>query len=630
MIAALVGNPNCGKTTLFNSLTASNVRVGNYPGVTVGVSTGVIKEVSEYELADLPGIYSLSDISEDERCALSFIERTKPDLIINVADASTLRRGLYLSLCLAERRIPMIIALSMTDEMKKSGGKVDTELLSREIGVPVVCAYSDNGTLSKELLGAIKSGGALPSLTEYKKQSLSAVCGETEHASFGRKRAGIKHGAEEISFEKSKQISETEHDKLIESKYYAADKLYAVSVSETDRKHAEKGSDCADKVLAGKLSYLIFALIMLTMFAVTFGIVSPFVSYVFDSLSDCLCEAAESLSKYEFISPLVGVIICDGIIKGVGSVISFLPVILTFFLMMSLIEDSGYAARAAFIFDFPMRRLGLSGKCIVPLITGGGCTVPAVMSSRTLTSGKERALCIFLIPYISCSAKIPVYTAVGGAVFGGRSALVVLLLYVFGLTVGVSASSAISHICNLHGGESFLLEIPPYRMPTSRTVFSMMLKRSREFISRAFSIIFVSSSLISLASALTPSFACAAYPEESILWKLGEFASPLFKPLGFGTVPFAAAVICGIAAKEAIVSTLAVTVGFELSALGISPAAAVAFLVFVCIGVPCAASLGAVRQECGSAVRCMIYSAAWFIISYILSFAAYRVALLIL
>ncbi len=588
MIAALVGNPNCGKTTLFNRLTGKELHVGNFPGVTVSASVGSSVTDGKVEFADLPGIYSLSEVSEDERCAVDFIKCVKPDIIVNVLDSTCLSRGLALTAELFRFGIPIVAVLTMTDELRRRGGSVDTDELSRRLSVPVVRAWNGTGEISSELSDILCSERALPTPHE------AIGCGASKP----------------------------------EERYRYADRVLS-GIYRCAQSSGPSGGKL-DRLLAGRWARWMFALILSGAFFIIFGVVSP----AADSVSERAIAGAygmlERLLGAPYISPIVRSLVCDGLVSGVGSVLSYLPVILSFFFVMSMIEDSGYAARCAYVFDAPLRRIGLSGRCMVPLICGGGCSVPAVMSTRTLTGGRERAICIFLIPYVSCSAKIPIYTTLCRAHLSVGAA-VLPLIYIFALSAGLALSTLISGT-GRGGEELFILEMPPYRVPSPYSSMRLMYRRTCEFLRRAFGIIFVSSAAVSIFANLTPQLTVPTVPEESILWQIGNMLVPLFSPLGFGSAAICAALLSGITAKEAIVSTLAVTLSRDHISLqsalsaAISPAAAVSLAVFIATGVPCIAAVGAVRQETGSVRRTVLYVAAWFAISYVLSLIAYSAA----
>ncbi len=651
MTAALVGNPNCGKTTLFNKLTGSDVRVGNFPGVTVSVNAGTINGLEGWELADLPGIYSLSGISDDERCAASFLEASAPELLINVIDGTTISRGLWLTLRLTSLDIPMIGIVTMMDEVERNGVQIDAAALSRELGFPVMEVSSSDEDLEQRVLSAIKRGGRIPcgrcgrsfrKRWYYADRGLGDCLSEIEdffsnsdesslsaafrsETAFLREREKLPSRLATIAASIERERGMSADEALASAGYKRSDEICAACVSKISTKQNSVG--LADKILTGKFSRIFFAAGILSAVWFIFGVFAREVTALLDGGLFYVSSVCSNLLNDIHASPVVSAIVCGGIIGGVGSVLSFLPVILAFFLFLSVLEDSGYASRAAYIFDSPMRRIGLSGRCIVPLITGGGCSVPAIMSTRTLTSGKERALCIFLIPYVSCSAKIPVYTTLAAAFFGRRSGAAVVFLWFFSLLVGIAASSVIGKIIG-GGKDIFVLEMPPYRMPSLGSVVAVMRRRTREFISKAFGVIFVSSVAISLLRSLTPAFTIADSPADSMLMKIGGFISPIFAPLGFGTAAFAAAAVCGITAKEAVVSTLAVVLSSPGSAFtssltsAVSPAGGVAFLVFVALGVPCVASLSAVKRELNFG-RAALLVLAWGTVSYVLSFVAY-------
>lgn len=659
MKAALVGNQNSGKTTIFNLLTGSNVKTGNFPGVTVNVNVGKIKNTDDCEIADLPGIYSLSGMSEDERCAIRFLTSQNPELIINVLDGTCLGRGLCLTTRLMDMKIPMIIVVNMMDEVKERGGKIDFSSLSECLGLPVIGVSASDEASFERLIGAIKKGGALGSISWYSADRRISECigdikemiGGAELRSYPAEYIaqllvegstprdvklpeGILSGIKARIKRFETRMNDSGAGALASARFAYIDRVCKKSVdipaSEGDKKSAD-----IDRILTGKAAHFIFFGIMFICFILTFDILSPALIKILESVVRAVYKITANALDFLSVSPVLKIIVCDGIISGVGSVLSFLPVILIFFFFLSLIEDTGYSARIAFIFDSAMRKIGLSGKCLVPLITGGGCSVPAVMSTRTLTSGRERALTIFLIPYVSCSAKIPVYAVFAAAFFRVHSIFAVAALYLFGIITGIISTALIKKITNIRESDIFYLEEPPYRMPALRNILSLMKRRSKDFLSKAFSVIFIASLIICIVNSLTPSLEAAHSHEESILYQIGKYIAPVFEPLGFGSVPFAVSIICGISAKEAIISTLAISLGTSAGALSdvlpsaLSVPSALSFLSFVVLGVPCIATIAALRRETKSLFRTLIYVLSWFAVAYVVSFFVYRTTLLI-
>lgn len=583
MLLALAGNQNCGKTTLFNALTGANQHVGNFPGVTVECKTGQIKSRPDITLADLPGTYSLRPYTTEEIITRDFLTEEKPDGIINIVDAVNIERNLYLTVQLLDLGIPAVIALSMTDVLQNSGGSVDTKKMSEILGVPVipVCASKNEGLLelteaaSRQAEKRVKPS---PVFTEAEINTARALFGGDINAS------------------------------LADMRYSFIEELCAGCVVKPKESKAHKRSLKADRLLTGRYTAIpIFLLVLFSMFFLTFDILGGSLSGALSAGMETLSAAAESALLAAGINPVIRSLITDGIFSGVGGVLSFLPIIVALFFFLSVLEDTGYMARVAFIMDAPMRRLGLSGKSFVPVLLGFGCTVPAVMASRTVSSERDRKMTVLLLPFMSCSAKIPVYTVFASAFFSGYEPLVITILYLTGVMTGIAAAAVLKRTVFRGEPVPFIMELPDYRLPSLKSVGLLMLEKSKDFIKKAFTVIFVSSVAVWFLRTFNMRLDIARCGAESILALFGRLLAPLFVPLGLGDWRIVTALISGISAKEAVVSTLSVLFGVGASELPGSIAAhfslpsAVGFLVFTLLYTPCIAGVSAMKREFGSA-----------------------------
>lgn len=600
---ALIGNPNCGKTTLFNRLTGSHQTVGNWPGVTVERKTGNLhtrftrKGTVPPEMIDLPGVYSLSAASLEEQIALKAIQETSPDILINILDATNPERNLYLTLQVLEKEIPTVIALNMMDEVSKLGGKVDTEQLSRRLGVPVVPISAIRGKGIRGLLKAVEE--------------------------IGEGRGGAR----------------PTRPTGVQSRYTYIEQL----VQETFSKEA-RGQDAVarslgiDRIITHRiLAYPIFFLIMGVVFGLTFYFPGAYLQdlmskLLFDHLSPWLCHLLITAG-----APvgLIG-LITDGILGGVGGVLLFLPQIAILFGLLSILEDSGYMARGAYIMDRPMRAIGLTGRAFVPLLMGFGCSVPAVMAARTAGSTREQRLAALLVPFVSCSAKLPVYAFIASAFFPKYAGLVILSLYGLGLLVGALVGVFVGKTVLGPTPASFVLELPPYRLPSLNSTLRHIGVRVGHFLQKAATLIFALSVLLWLLQNFDFRFCYVAEEGISMLEILGRGLAPIFKPLGFGVWQATVALLSGFAAKEAVVSSLCLFAGISggvagtggLAALsGIFPSAAsgYAFLVFVLFYTPCAATLTALRRELDSRKLTVIAELLRFALAYGITWVVYNI-----
>ena len=598
---ALAGNPNCGKTTLFNRLTGSSAAVGNWPGVTVERKVGYARRGgAEARVVDLPGVYSLSPYTPEEALAGNYLTRERPDLIINIVDASNLDRNLYLTTELMELDIPVVIALNMMDVVEKRGDSIDCALLSTLLGIAVVPVCASRGEGLGPLLDAAFSGAG-------KKTR-------------GRRIAGPSPGSADPDLE------------LAEARY-----RYIASVTgKAVKRHPENGRSLSERIDAVAtnrvLAIPLFFCVLLAVFWVTFGSVGSLLVRGMDyAIGSLLSPAVNSLLAAAGASAWARSLIVDGVIAGVGAVLRFLPQILLLFLLLSLLEDSGYMARAAFIMDAPMRKIGLSGRSFVPLIMGFGCTVPAVMGTRILESGRDRKLTALIAPFMSCSAKMPVYALFVSVFFPGKQAQAVLLLYAFGILMGLLSSLLFKNSFLRGEPAPFLMELPDYRFPTAENIRVHVGRRIRDFLQRAGTTVFAATVLVWLLQSVTPELRMTSDGSRSLLAAAGRAVAPLFRPCGFGDWKAAVALLSGLVAKESIVSSFGVLFSGDLGALrgSFTPVGAVSFLIFVLLYTPCVAALAAIRRETGG-LRWMLVSAVYqFAAAWYASAMFYQCALLV-
>ncbi|MDR1539681.1 MAG: ferrous iron transport protein B [Clostridiales bacterium] len=632
MTIALAGNQNSGKTTLFNLLTGSNQHVGNFPGVTVERKIGALKAHRGIAIADLPGIYSLSPFTQEERVARDCLLNNKPDGIINIVDATNMERGLYLSLQLIELGIPMVIALNMMDELEASGGAVNSDKLSQLLRVPVapISALKNEGVekLLIMMLDAVESGDKPKSLDFYagpiRRAMASASLATDGRASaldipVGFAASKIIEGDEELisklglsekemrilngAIRKLEDESKTDRDAaLADARYAFIEKICSESVVKSKDTKALSRSILIDKLLTHKaLSLPIFFCIMLFVFWISFNMLGNRLNGIASLAIRHFSLSVDSLLYKLDVNPIIHSLVVDGALAGIGSVLSFLPTIAVLFFCLSLLEDSGYMARITFVMDRLLRRIGLSGRSIVPLLIGFGCSVPAIMSARTLGSESERRMAVQLIPFISCSAKLPIYAVFISAFFAERTAGVMFILYAAGILSGILYAFLRNRL-GLSGKSSpFVMELPPYRMPSAKNTGLLVWDKTRDFLYRAFTIIFLSSVVVWFLQAFDFRLNPVSDSENSMLASIGKLISPIFAPLGFEDWRASTALIAGFTAKEAVVSSLGVLAG-EGGIRGIfTPQAAFSFLLFTLLYTPCVAAIAMARKELGSA-----------------------------
>ena len=632
MILALAGNQNCGKTTLFNQLTGSNQHVGNFPGVTVDQKIGQVRGQKGCSVVDLPGIYSLRPYTAEEIVTRDFILNQKPDGIINIVDATNLERNLYLTLQLLTLRVPTVLALNMMDELTGNGGSIDVQKMAQTLGVPVVpiCAATADGV--SELIDEavrVAEGKILPQVYDFCEpgpvhRCIHAVCHQIEdHAQAAgintrfsatwliEGDSGIEDALKLDQNEKElieHSVLQMEQERgldrnaaLADMRYSFIEKLVREAVVKPRESRQHRRSVQADKILTGKYTAIpIFIGVMFLIFFLTFHVIGAFLSDLLALGIDKLTALTDAALTAYGLNPVVQSLIIDGIFEGVGSVLSFLPVIVTLFFFLSILEDTGYMARVAFVMDKLLRRIGLSGKSVVPMLIGFGCTVPAVMAARTLPSERDRTMTILLTPFMSCSAKLPIYSLFAVTFFPEYAALVMVGLYFLGILVGIGMAFLLKG--TLFKGEAvpFVMELPNYRLPGLKNVAQLLWEKARDFLERAFTVIFLATIIIWFLQNFDFQLSLTADPQESILAWIASGIAPLFAPLGFGDWRVSTALITGFMAKESVVSTLTILYGSS-AALGaaLSPAAAAPLLVFCLLYTPCIAAVASVKREMG-------------------------------
>lgn len=661
---AIIGNPNSGKTTLFNRLTGSNQHVGNWPGVTVDRKTGAIRHKGrQVNVTDLPGIYSLSPYTQEEIIAREYVLSDDLDGILNIVDASNLERNLYLTMQLIALGLPMVVALNFIDDVEAQGVRINCEKMSARLGVPVYPISARRGLGMEALLDAVTGEMLAPKIQPAYLHGVGAairrgaeILADTNIRSCSRPFYAAKLLEDDpqiVSHVKLTQTQRTQLDALADAlsahdighdhEMMFADAQYDYIegiVADTVTRPAEQiltQTEKIDRVVINKwLALPIFAAVMFLMFWTTFGPIGNTLKEALEYLiQDVTAPALENALMSAGASAWVVGLVCDGIIGGVGGVLSFLPQIVLLFFFLSMLEDTGYLARIAFIMDTLLRRIGLSGKSFVPMLMGFGCTTPAVMAARTMENEKDRRMTIMLTPFMSCGAKLPVYALVAGALFGARAGIVIISLYVFGIVMSILAGFLFKKTVFKGVSSGFVLELPPYRLPTFKGTVRGMWEKARDFITKAGTIIFLMSIVIWLLQNFTPALAVAASPEESILGVFGRLIAPVFAPLGFGAWQASVALLTGIVAKEAVVSTMSVLYGAAGdAALGgilagvFTPASAYAFLVFILLYMPCMSAFATIKRELGGWRWALGAAAFQTGLAWIVSFAVYHIALL--
>lgn len=690
MVFALAGNQNCGKTTLFNQLTGSNQHVGNFPGVTVDKKEGVIRGHNTCEhrhgprswghpktpapavcematVVDLPGIYSLSPYTSEEIVTRDFLIKEKPDGIINIVDATNIERNLYLSMQLIELNLPMVIALNMMDEMRANGNTVDVNKLEEELGVPVVPISAAKNEGIDELIEHALRAAQLKMLPKRQDFCSGAVhrCihslahiveDHAEAAGVPMRFAATKlvegdkpmmdmlrlseNEVELIGHTVAEMEAELGTDReaaLADMRYAFIEKLCAQTVVKKGESKEHLRSMRLDRVLTGKYTAIpIFLGIMFLIFWLTFGVIGTWLSDLLSLGIDAVTSLVDrGLTAYG-INPVVHSLIIDGVFAGVGSVLSFLPIIVTLFFFLSILEDSGYMARVAFVMDKLLRKIGLSGRSFVPMLIGFGCSVPAIMATRTLSSDRDRKMTILLTPFMSCSAKIPIYGVFSAAFFPNHAALVMIGLYILGILVGIVAAKVLGTTVYKGNPVPFVMELPNYRFPSAKSVWQLCWDKAKDFLTRAFTIIFVATIIVWFLQTFDTRLNLVDDSADSLLATVGAWIAPLFAPLGFADWRVSTALITGFIAKESVISTLGILTGsgadVSTAALGtlFTPVTAAGFLAFTLLYTPCVAAISAVKRELGSGWKAAGVALSQCVIAWMVAFLVYHIAALLL
>ena len=666
MIFALAGNQNCGKTTLFNALTGSNQHVGNFPGVTVDQKAGVIKG-TDHQVVDLPGIYSIRPYTQEEIVTRDFILKSRPDAIINIVDATNIERNLYLTLQLLTLQVPTVIALNMMDELVGNGGSVDVQKMSEAIGVPVVPISAAKNQGITELVDTLldtASRRVTPKVQDFCPEGpvhrcIHAVChiieDHAQRVNIARRFCAMKliegeqdfFDALELSQNEKELIEHTviemEHETgldrnaaLADMRYNFIEKVCGECVVKAKESREHRRSMQIDKVLTHRIFAIpLFIAIMGLVFFLTFNVVGAFLSNVMSYAIDGLTLLADRALTAYGINPVVHSLIIDGIFAGVGSVVSFLPLIVTLFFFLSILEDSGYMARVAFVMDKLLRKIGLSGRSFVPMLVGFGCSVPAIMATRTLSSNRDRKMTILLTPFMSCSAKIPIYTLFAAAFFPGHELLVMLALYFGGILVGILVALVLKNTAFKGNPVPFVMELPNYRFPSAKSVVLLMWEKAKDFLTRAFTVIFMATVIIWFMQTFNTRLNVVENSADSILAALGRLVSPIFAPLGFGDWRMVTALVSGFTAKEAVVSTFGVILGVSTEQLGIAlhslftTASAASFLAFCLLYTPCVAAVSTIKTELKSGWKTVGIVFAQCLVAWLAAFMVYHVGLLL-
>ena len=662
----LIGNQNCGKTTLFNQLTGANQHVGNFPGVTVDRKDGQIKNHPEATVTDLPGIYSLSPYTNEEIVTRDFLIQNKPRGIINIVDATNIERNLYLTMQLIEMDIPMVLALNMMDEVRENGGTIQVNRLEEALGIPVIpISAAKNEGIGELIEHAIHVAryDECPGRLDFcdangengqaaihrcihavvhliedhaKKAEIPARFAATKLVEGDKlilQQLGLDRNEEEtlehMIHEMEEECAKDREAALADMRFKFIEKVCTQTVVKPTESKAHARSVKADKILTGKYTALpAFAAIMGLIFWLTFGVIGAGLSDWLSVGIDIVTDFADRALTAYGLNPVVHSLIIDGIFAGVGSVLSFLPIIVVLFFFLSILEDSGYMARIAFVMDKLLRKIGLSGRSFVPMI---GCSVPAIMATRTLSSERDRKMTILLTPFMSCSAKLPIYALFTYAFFPKYRALVMVGLYFTGIIVGVLFSLLLKNTAFQGEPVPFVMELPNYRLPSLKSVGMLIWDKAKDFITKAFTIIFMASIVIWFLQTFDVRLNVVVDSKDSLLALIGGFAAPVFVPLGFGDWRISTALITGFTAKESVVSTLTVLFGGDMSALNtlFTPFSALVFLVFTLLYTPCVAAIASVKREMGTARSAFLVVIMQCVIAWIVAFAVRMIGMLI-
>ena len=663
---ALAGNQNCGKTTLFNQLTGSNQHVGNFPGVTVDRKDGEIRGQKNTLVTDLPGIYSMSPYSSEEIVTRNFVLNEHPRGIINIVDATNIERNLYLTMQLMELDIPMVLALNMMDEVRENGGSVLVNQMEERLGIPVIPISAAKNEGIEELVAH-----AVHVAKYQEKPGRKDFCEADDHGgAVHRALHAIMHLIEDHAerlglpprFCATKLIEgdrdmadrlvldqnerellehcivqmETENGldrnaSLADMRYTFIEQVTADAVVKCHESKEHKRSVAWDRVLTGKYTALpVFFGVMLLIFWLTFDVIGQGLSDLLALGIDYVTAGVDGALTAYGINPVVHSLIIDGIFAGVGSVLSFLPIIVTLFFFLSILEDTGYMARVAFVMDKLLRKIGLSGRSIVPLLIGFGCSVPAIMATRTVSSDRDRKMTILLTPYMSCSAKIPIYGFFTAAFFTDHKALVMISLYVLGIVVGILAALVMKGTAFRGKPVPFVMELPNYRMPSAKSVGLLLWEKAKDFLQRAFTVIFLATVVIWFLQSFDTRLNVVTDSADSLLALIGQWLAVLFRPLGFGDWRCATALISGFIAKESVVSTLQVLLGNAAITSLFTTRSAISFLVFTLLYTPCIAAVATIRRELGSRIKTVGVVLLQCVVAWLAAYIAYAVGGLLL
>ena len=656
MIFALVGNQNCGKTTLFNALTGSNQHVGNFPGVTVDQKMGEIRGEKDCSVVDLPGIYSLRPYTQEEIVSRDFILNEKPDGIINIVDATNIERNLYLTLQLLELRVPMVLALNMMDEVRANGGAIDVKKMSAALGIPVVPITAARGEGVSELLDQALSAArskTMPAVTDFCADDSAVhrcihavvhiIADHADRIGVPARFCAVKliEGGDDLADrlqldENEKELlehcivqmeAETGLDRnaaLADMRYSFIEGVVDASVVKCHESREHARSVRIDKFLTGRYTAIpAFLGIMLLTFYLTFDVIGQRLSDLLGLGVDALAALVDRALTAYGINPVVHSLIIDGIFAGVGSVLVFLPIIVTLFFFLSILEDTGYMARVAFVMDKPLRRIGLSGRSIVPMLIGFGCSVPAIMATRAVSSDRDRKMTILLTPYMSCSAKISIYAFFTAAFFPSHRALVMISMYLIGILIGILAALVMNGTVFRGKPVPFVMELPNYRMPGLKSVALLLWEKAKDFLQRAFTVIFLATIIIWFLQSFDTRLNVVSDSTQSLLALIGRFIAPVLASLGFADWRCATALISGFIAKESVVSTLEVLLGGTAIASLFTTRSAVSFLVFTLLYTPCVAAVATIRRELNSTLKTALVVLMQCTVAWVVAFAAY-------
>ena len=666
MIFALAGNQNCGKTTLFNSLTGANQHVGNFPGVTVDQKVGSLRGTS-HQVVDLPGIYSIRPYTQEEVVTQQFLLEQKPDAIINIVDATNIERNLYLTLQLLTLQVPMVIALNMMDELRGNGGSIDVRKMSEALGAPVVPISAAKNEGIAELVETL-----LKTAQNKEKPKVLDFCPDgpvhrcihavshiiEDHAQkldISRRFCASKRIEGDADFFDKLELSqnereliehsviEMEHDSgldrnaaLADMRYNFIEKVCKSCVVKAHESREYLRSVAIDKVLTNRFFALpIFGVIMALIFYLTFYVIGEYLSNLLALGIDTLTVWVDDFLTAYGMNPVVHSLVIDGVFAGVGSVLSFLPLVVVLFFFLSILEDSGYMARIAFLMDKLLRKIGLSGRSFVPMLLGFGCSVPAIMATRTLSSQRDRKMTIMLTPYMSCSAKIPVYTVFAAAFFPGYELPVMLVLYFGGMLIGVLVALIMKHTMFRGNPVPFVMELPNYRLPSLRSVVLLMWEKAKDFLERAFTVIFLVTVIIWFLQNFDMRLNVVSDSADSILAGIGRIIAPIFAPLGFGDWRMVTALVSGFSAKEAVVGTFGVVLGVGTNQLPVAlhqlftTLSAASFLAFTLLYTPCVAAVATIRRELDSTWKTVGVVLMQCVVAWIVALLVYQVGLLL-